>query len=270
MNSDFDQQHLWHPYSPPPSDKLNKNLLIKSAKGVHLSLADGQQVIDGMSSWWSAIHGYNHPYINRAIKKQVDQLAHVMFGGLTHEAAIELGEKLLAITPNSLQHIFYADSGSVSVEVALKMAVQYQMALQKKSDTKKHKFITIRSGYHGDTWSAMSVSDTGMHSVFKSSLKAEFFVEQPPIKFNQPWDPKPSNNGLQSLSDTLEKHSENIAAMIVEPVVQGAGSMSFYHPEYLNACRELCDQQLQGSTRHPLLRKSTDWRLFIICCRIML
>lgn len=239
-NKDFDQQHLWHPYSPPPSADLKENLLVKSADGVHLMLEDGTQVIDGMSSWWCAIHGYNHPKINAAVKSQVDTLAHVMFGGLTHEPAIELGEKLLKIAPDSLQHIFYSDSGSVAVEVALKMAVQYQFALGNKD---KHKFLTIRSGYHGDTWKAMSVSDpaTGMHHLFSGALQPEYFIEQPPIKFNEPWDTDPQKNGLHELSATLKSHADNIAALILEPVVQGAGGMNFYHPEYLNAARKLCD-----------------------------
>lgn len=238
---DFDQQHLWHPYSSPPHAELNKNLLIKSASGVSLSLDDGTEVIDAMSSWWCAIHGYNHPKINTAIKAQVDTLAHVMFGGLTHEPAIELGERLLQITPESLQHIFYCDSGSVSVEVALKMAVQYQFALGFKD---KHKFLTIRSGYHGDTWKAMSVSDpdTGMHHLFSGALQAEYFVAQPPIKFSQLWDADAKNNGLLELSNILEQHHSKIAALILEPIVQGAGGMTFYHPEYLNAARALCDQ----------------------------
>ena len=242
MNSnDFDQQHLWHPYSPPPNNSLKKNLLIKEANGAYLTLADGSQVIDAMSSWWCAIHGYNHPQINAAVKSQIDKISHVMFGGLTHKPAIELGKKLLDITPSSLQHIFYSDSGSVAVEVALKMAVQYQFARGKKE---KHKFITIRSGYHGDTWKAMSVSDptTGMHHLFSGALQAEYFVSRPPIKFGQNWNTDPSLNGLQELSDCLTQNAEHISALILEPVVQGAGGMYFYHPEYLNACRKLCDE----------------------------
>jgi len=239
-NIDFDQQHIWHPYSAPPSAELNNNILIKSAEGVFLHLADGHKVIDGMSSWWSALHGYNHPHINQAIKQQVDQLSHVMFGGLTHDPAIELGKQLLHITPNSLEHIFYSDSGSVSVEVALKMAVQYQIALDE--NTQKYQFLSLRSGYHGDTWSAMSVSDTGMHDVFKGSLRTEYFTTQPPVKFNQIWNSDPKKNGLQSLADILEQHAHQIAALILEPVVQNAGGLHFYHPEYLNSCRALCDQ----------------------------
>lgn len=239
--SNFDQQHLWHPYGPPPSKTLVKNLLIKEADGVYLGLEDGSRVIDAMSSWWCAIHGYNHPTINAAIKSQVDKMSHVMFGGLTHDPAIELGKKLLDITPSSLRHIFYSDSGSVAVEVALKMAVQYQFARGQKN---KHKFLTIRSGYHGDTWKAMSVSDpsTGMHHLFSGALQAEYFVTQPPIKFGEQWINDPKENGLQELSDTLTKNAEHISAMILEPVVQGAGGMYFYHPEYLNACRQLCDE----------------------------
>ncbi len=239
-NTDFDQQHLWHPYSPPPNSNLNKNLVVKSANGVRLTLADDTQVIDAMSSWWCAIHGYNHPTINAAIKSQVDTLSHVMFGGLTHQPAIELGEKILAIAPNNLEHIFYCDSGSVAVEIAMKMAVQYQFA-QGKQD--KHKFLTIRSGYHGDTWKAMSVSDptTGMHHLFKGALQAEYFIARPPIEFSQEWHNDPKKNGLQELTNILAKQADNIAALILEPIVQGAGGMYFYHPEYLNAARQLCD-----------------------------
>lgn len=239
--SDFDQQHLWHPYTAPPNAELNKNLLIKNAGGVYLTLEDDTKVVDAMSSWWCAIHGYNHPEINAAIKTQVDKISHVMFGGLTHEPAIELGRKLLNITPPSLQHIFYSDSGSVAVEVALKMAVQYQFA---KGNKNKHKFLTIRSGYHGDTWKAMSVSDptTGMHHLFSGALQAEYFVSKPPIKFNQDWDDDPTQNGLAELSEMLSNNADSISAMIFEPVVQGAGGMYFYHPEYLNNCRKLCDE----------------------------
>jgi len=238
---DFDQQHLWHPYSSPPSNTLTQNLLVERADGVTLTLADGSQVIDAMSSWWCAIHGYSHPQINAAIKQQIDQMTHVMFGGLTHQPAIELGKKLLAIVPDSMQHIFYSDSGSVAVEVAMKMAVQYQYALGNQA---KHKFLTIRSGYHGDTWKAMSVSDptTGMHHLFRGALQAEYFVEQPPIKFNQEWSADPQQNGLQALTNMLEQNADAIAAVILEPIVQGAGGMVFYHPKYLNGCRTLCDQ----------------------------
>lgn len=238
--SDFDQQHLWHPYSPPPSPNLNKNPVVKEADGVYLTLEDGNKVIDAMSSWWCTIHGYNHPVINQALKSQIDKLSHVMFGGLTHEPAIELGEKLLAISPDSLNTIFYSDSGSVAVEIALKMAVQYQFAVGKQD---KYKFLTVRSGYHGDTWKAMSVSDpvTGMHHLFSGALQAEYFVSQPPIKYGKTWNDDPTENGLQELSDALANNAEHIAALILEPVVQGAGGMYFYHPEYLNACRKLCD-----------------------------
>lgn len=240
-SSDFDQQHLWHPYSPPPNNSLSKNLLVTEANGIHLTFEDGSKVIDAMSSWWCTIHGYNHPSINNAVKSQVETMSHVMFGGLTHQPAIELGEKLLSITPNTLQHIFYSDSGSVSVEVALKMAVQYQFARGKQD---KHKFLTVRSGYHGDTWKAMSVSDptTGMHHLFSGALQAEYFVSKPPIKFGQTWIDDPNLNGLQELSDNLSQNAEHISAVILEPVVQGAGGMYFYHPEYLNACRTLCDE----------------------------
>ncbi|MBX2849754.1 MAG: adenosylmethionine--8-amino-7-oxononanoate transaminase [Acidiferrobacterales bacterium] len=239
--SNFDQQHLWHPYSAPPSSALNKNPVVKEADGVYLRLEDDTQLIDAMSSWWCVIHGYNHPHVNAAVKTQVDKMAHVMFGGLTHQPAIELGKELLAIVPNRLNHIFYSDSGSVAVEVALKMAVQYQFARGKQ---RKHKFLTVRSGYHGDTWKAMSVSDpdTGMHHLFSGALQAEYFVSRPPIRFGDDWDPNPNNNGIHELSQTLVQYQDQIGAIILEPIVQGAGGMYFYHPEYLNACRKLCDE----------------------------
>jgi len=238
---EFDRLHLWHPYSAPPSDKANTNLLVKDAADVYLTLDDGSVIIDAMSSWWCAIHGYNHPHINQAIEAQLSQVSHVMFGGITHEPAIKLGKKLVDLTPPSLNNIFYSDSGSVAVEVAMKMAVQYQYSRNKKD---KHKFLSIRSGYYGDTWKAMSVSDpsTGMHHLFSGALQIEYFVSRPPITFNQTWDSDPQKNGLSELSELLRQHGSDIAAMILEPVVQGAGGMYFYHPEYLNGCRKLCDE----------------------------
>lgn len=240
MNTEgFDAQHLWHPYTnvakPGPVHKVT------SAKGVHLTLEDGTQMIDAMSSWWSTIHGYGQASIIQAVKDQAECMTHVMFGGLTHEPAISLGQKLLAITPPSLQRIFYSDSGSVAVEVAMKMAVQYQHAVGSPDKTQ---FVTVRSGYHGDTWKAMSVCDpvTGMHHLFQNALSVQHFAVKPPISYSEQWDEDANTNGLEDLEQILEAHHQTIAAFIIEPIVQGAGGMTFYHPEYLNQARALCDQ----------------------------
>lgn len=231
----IDQNHIWHPYSAMHSDLPVYQVV--SASGVRLKLADDRELIDGMSSWWCVIHGYNHAVMNEALKTQLGKMAHVMFGGLTHPAAIDLTELLLEISPQPLQNVFYSDSGSVAVEVAMKMAIQYWQAKNKPERTR---FIALRSAYHGDTFAAMSVCDpdTGMHSLFKGIMPEQIFIEQPSCRFGQPCEEK----DLVALEQTFKQYAKSSAAIILEPIVQGAGGMWFYSAEYLKRVRELCDQ----------------------------
>ena len=210
---------------------------VESANGLRMKLTDGRELIDGMASWWCVIHGYNHPEMNAALEQQLHKMSHVMFGGLTHEPAIELTRQLIDITPDPLQKVFFSDSGSVAVEVAMKMAIQYWHA---NGQSQRHRFISLRSGYHGDTFGAMSVCDpiTGMHSLFKDVLPEQIFVEQPRCRFGQPCQPE----DIAPLEQALREHVEHTAALIMEPIVQGAGGMWFYSAEYLQKARELCDR----------------------------
>ncbi|HEK0318795.1 adenosylmethionine--8-amino-7-oxononanoate transaminase [Proteus mirabilis] len=230
----FDLRHIWHPYTSM-SNPLPAYPIV-SAKGVELTLANGKQLIDGMSSWWAAIHGYNHTELNTAVTEQLAAMSHVMFGGITHPPAVALCRKLLAITPAPLECIFLADSGSVAVEVAIKMALQYWQA----KGEKRQRIVALKRGYHGDTFGAMSVCDpdNSMHSLYKGYLPNHLFVEAPKTGFYQPWDA----TDIDALRTTLAQHHQHIAAVMLEPIVQGAGGMRIYHPEYLTQARALCDE----------------------------
>jgi adenosylmethionine-8-amino-7-oxononanoate aminotransferase len=226
-----DQNNVWHPYAKIPSAVPTH--LVESADGVYLNLEGGRRVIDGMSSWWSVIHGYTHPVLNQAMKEQIDRVSHVMFGGFTHQGAIDLTQKLIDITPEGLDKVFLVDSGSVSVEVSLKMALQYWYNKDQKAKTH---FITPRGGYHGDTFGAMSVCDpeNGMHHLFQGVLPQHFFVTKPTIGNTQ--------EALSDLQSTLKDNHQTIAALILEPIVQGAGGMNIYESDYLSGARQLCDE----------------------------
>ncbi|WNO75912.1 adenosylmethionine--8-amino-7-oxononanoate transaminase [Streptomyces sp. AM8-1-1] len=230
----LDRAHVWHPYGPMPG--RSDPLVVDSASGVRLRLAEpahGQrELIDGMSSWWSAIHGYNHPVLNDAARDQLDRMSHVMFGGLTHEPAVRLATRLVEITPEPLRHVFLCDSGSVSVEVAVKMCLQYWRSTGRPE---KRRLLTWRGGYHGDTWQPMAVCDPdgGMHELWSGVLPRQVFADAPPAEFDEVY--------ADHLREAVERHADELAAVIVEPVVQGAGGMRFHSPAYLRVLREACD-----------------------------
>lgn len=231
----FDRDHLWHPYSSM-SDPLEV-YPVQSARGARLTLENGRQLIDGMSSWWSAIHGYNVEEINTALQQQMGEVSHVMFGGLTHQPAVELGRRLIDLTPEPLQKLFLADSGSIAVEVALKMAIQYWISQERPN---KRGISALRGGYHGDTFATMALADpdNGMHTLFQDLLSETHFVPRPDCRYGEVWDPE----AAAPLQQLLEQEHESIAALILEPVVQGAGGMWFYHPQFLKEARALCDR----------------------------
>ncbi|WP_406262465.1 adenosylmethionine--8-amino-7-oxononanoate transaminase [Actinacidiphila glaucinigra] len=231
----LDREHVWHPYGPMPGRQ--EPLVVESAAGVRLRLAEPVEgmadLVDGMSSWWSAIHGYNHPVLNEAVRGQLDRMSHVMFGGLTHEPAVRLAARLVEITPEPLRHVFLADSGSVSVEVAVKMCLQYWRSLGRPE---KQRLMTWRGGYHGDTWQPMSVCDPegGMHGLWSGVLPRQVFADAPPAAYEEAY--------ADHLRDTIARHAHELAAVVVEPVVQGAGGMAFHSPDYLRVLREACDE----------------------------
>ncbi len=234
MDLAFDRHHIWHPYTSTLTPLTCYP--VASANGVHIKLEDGAELVDGMSSWWSTIHGYNHPHLNQAAHQQIDQVSHVMFGGITHQPAISLCKKLLSLAPNNLEHVFLADSGSVAVEVSLKMALQYWHA----KGERRPKFLTLRHGYHGDTFAAMSVTDpdNSMHSLYKGFLPEHIFAESPTCGYWDEWKPE----DLADFEHKIDSHHQELAAVILEPIVQGAGGMRIYHPEFLKGVRRLCDK----------------------------
>ena len=232
---DFDRLHVWHPYAAMPNP--SPVFPVESAHGVQIQLMDGRVLIDGISSWWTCIHGYNHPRLNQAAHAQIDRMSHIMFGGLTHQPAVDLTRKLIEITPNPLQQVFFCDSGSVAVEVAMKMAVQYWY---NRGLPQKQGFLTLRNGYHGDTFAAMSVCDpvNGMHHLFRNLVSQQYFAEAPQITFEDDWQER----DIESFAALLAAHHDRIAAAIFEPVVQNAGGMRFYHPEYVRQAKALCEK----------------------------
>jgi adenosylmethionine-8-amino-7-oxononanoate aminotransferase len=232
---DFDRKHIWHPYTSA-TEPLTA-YPVASAEGVRIQLTDGRELVDGMASWWCAIHGYNHPALNDAVEDQLGKMAHVMFGGLTHEPAVSLAERLVELTPEPLQHVFFSDSGSVSVEVAIKMAIQYWVATGRPE---KSRLLSIRGGYHGDTFGAMAVSDpvTGMHELFMPVLTQHFFADKPQSRFGESL----RQGDVDGIDEQLRRHGGEIAAVILEPIVQGAGGMWFYSSDYLSRVSELCEQ----------------------------
>ncbi|EHH2456295.1 adenosylmethionine--8-amino-7-oxononanoate transaminase [Vibrio parahaemolyticus] len=234
MDLAFDRHHIWHPYTSTLTPLTCYP--VASANGVHIKLEDGTELVDGMSSWWSTIHGYNHPHLNQAAHQQIGQVSHVMFGGITHQPAISLCKKLLSLAPNNLEHVFLADSGSVAVEVSLKMALQYWHA----KGERRPKFLTLRHGYHGDTFAAMSVTDpdNSMHSLYKGFLPEHIFAESPTCGYWDEWKPE----DLADFEHKIDSHHQELAAVILEPIVQGAGGMRIYHPEFLKGVRRLCDK----------------------------
>ena len=231
----FDQQHIWHPYTsminPLPCYHVN------SASGCTIELSSGETLIDGMSSWWAAIHGYNNDRLNQAAHQQIDRFSHVMFGGLTHEPAVKLAERLIELTPAPLKKVFIADSGSVSIEVAIKMALQFWVGRERPE---KNQLLTIRGGYHGDTFAAMSVCDpvNGMHHLFKHALRNQRFMDRPALSYWSQWD----DSAADELAAVFSQHHHQLAAVVLEPIIQGAGGMRMYHPNYLREIRRLCDQ----------------------------
>jgi adenosylmethionine-8-amino-7-oxononanoate aminotransferase len=231
----LDRQHVWHPYASgvdplPPYP-------VRSARGVRLTLLDGTELVDGMSSWWAAIHGYNVPELNEALRDQSERMAHVMFGGLTHEPAVELCRRLVELAPEPLEKVFLSDSGSVAVEVAIKMALQYWQGV---GSPRKTKLLALRGGYHGDTLGAMSICDpvTGMHSLFRDVLPLQYFAEPPAARFEDTWD----DSWALDFERVLSAHADEIAAVVFEPVVQGAGGMRFHSPGFVRRARELCNR----------------------------